>query len=141
MLCSEIAFRRAQLGDLPAIVKLLADDPLGHDLAPRWPFPCHPFSHRAAVDQLRDEILAVFELADIVDRQDMRMIQCGRELRLALEPAACIRIRELVRKEFDGYRAVEFRVECTIDYSHPAFGELAFDAVGADYRARSNRRA
>ena len=34
-----------------------------------------PVAERAAVDELGDEILAIVDLAGIVDREDVRMIQ------------------------------------------------------------------
>jgi GNAT superfamily N-acetyltransferase len=46
MPCSEIAFRRARIDDLPAIVKLLADDPLGAQRE-RYELPL-PASYQAA---------------------------------------------------------------------------------------------
>ena len=53
MLCSEIAFRRAQLGDLPAIVKLLADDPLGSQRE-RYELPL-PASYEAAFNAINSD--------------------------------------------------------------------------------------
>ncbi len=51
-----------------------------------------PVAERATVDELRHEILAIVELAGVVDRQNVRMTQGGRDLGLALKAAARFRI-------------------------------------------------
>jgi hypothetical protein len=47
----------------------------------------NPILERSAVDELRDEILTIVELAGVVDGDDVRMVQRRGRLRFALEPA------------------------------------------------------
>ena len=75
-----------------------ADEQLD-DLPPRALVGPRPVSERAAVDELRDQILPAVELPDVVDREDVRMVQRGRRLRFALEAAARGRIGQRRRTE------------------------------------------
>jgi hypothetical protein len=53
-----------------------------------------------------------------VDLPDVRMVQRGQRLRLALEPRHPLRIvGERVRQDFDRHVATEFRIARTIDLS------------------------
>ena len=61
-----------------------ADDEID-DVLPRSWTCLAPVSERAAVNELADKILAPVQLAGIVDREDMGMIERGCELRFALE--------------------------------------------------------
>ena len=55
------------------------------DLATAPLLGSEPGVERAAVHELGDEVLALIEFAGIVDGEDMRMVERGRHLRLALE--------------------------------------------------------
>src|SRR5258708_2018569 len=85
----------------------------GEDLDRLAPVACgqHPVSERSAVDEFSDEILPTVDLACVVDRQDVRVVQRGCGLRLALKalPRRCI--GDGVGQELNGGGAIELRVE------------------------------
>ena len=55
---------------------------------------------------------------------DVRIVEYGERLGLALESAHAIRIGSEKRWEhFDGHVAVELRVVCSIDFTHSASTE------------------
>jgi GNAT superfamily N-acetyltransferase len=62
-----LAFRRARRGDLPAIVHLLADDPLGAQReADTWPLPASYGAAFDAIDADPNQELVVAECGDAV---------------------------------------------------------------------------
>ena len=72
-------------------------------------------------------------IADVVDRDDRRMVQNGRGARLELEPAAKPGIpTSLGRDDLERDVATEPRVAAAIDLSHPADPEKGLDVVGAE---------
>src|SRR5262245_387934 len=62
--------------------------------------------------------------SDIVQRADMRMIQGRYHARFAFEALA-----ELLRGDLDGDGAAKARVQCAVDFAHPAFGKQLNDRV------------
>src|SRR3970282_177872 len=60
-----------------------------------------PVLERTAVDKLGHEVLSPFEFTDVVNSEDVRVIQGGRQLRLALEAAARGGIGEVVGEELE----------------------------------------
>ena len=71
-----------------------------------------------------------------MDARDVRMIQRGEELRLALEARDALRIvAEAIRDEFDRDVASKLRVARTIDLAHPAAAERRDDFIGAEAKA------
>ena len=68
------------------------------DLPPGARRRARPIAQRAAVDELRDDVLAPFVLADVVHREDVRMVQRGGHLRFALEAPPRLRVEQLVRQ-------------------------------------------
>ena len=64
------------------------------DDLPRRPlFHVCPVSERASVEELRDEILTAFEFADVVNRQNVRVVERRCHMRFTLEPASRRRIK------------------------------------------------
>ena len=89
--------------------------------------------YRAARDRLR-QILALDEFhhervqagrfLEPIDRRDVRMIERGERLRLALEPDQPFGVRgERVRQDLDRDLATERRVCRPVDLSHPAIAD------------------
>src|SRR5205823_12743302 len=58
------------------------------DLAPVARFSVSPLAQRAAVDPLGDDVRAAFELADVVNGEDMRVIERRGRLRFELKATA-----------------------------------------------------
>ena len=101
-------------------------------------FSC-PVSERAAIDELGDEILPALELARVVDREDVRMIERRDRLRFALEAAARGRIGEIVGEKLDGNGPVEFGIERAVDHAHAAGAEWRLHDVHAETKACQDR--
>ena len=98
-----------------------------------------PVAERATVDELGDEILAIVELACIVDRQNMRMIQGGRDLGFALEAAARLRIGQRRGQELDRDLAVQPCVVGAIHLAHPTRTDEGDDLIEPYTGARRKR--
>src|SRR6185369_6560858 len=87
---------------------------------------------RLAFEQFHDQVV----VADVVERADVGMVQRGDGLGLALEARAQVgAMRELRRKDFDRYAAVEARVTCAIDLAHSARPERRNDLVWTEARS------
>ena len=108
-----------------------------HDLPPARLLALRPVLQRAAIDELGDDILAPFELPDVMHRQNVRMVQRRGHLRLALEPPARRRVRQFVGQNLDRHGPVELGVERPVDGAHAALAELRLNAIGADLRPGS----
>ena len=80
----------------------------------------------------RDERLLVL-LANVVNRADVRVVECGRGLSFALKAGECLRVTaNFIRQELEGDEAVQPRVLSLIDHAHPATAELLDDEVMRD---------
>ena len=88
---------------------------------------------RHAVQKLhRDESLASL-LPNVIDRADIRMIQCGCGLRLALETGQGLSVSgNLLRQELQGDETMEPGVFGLVDHTHPAAAQPFDDAVMRD---------
>ena len=82
-----------------------------------------PIVERAAVDELAHDVLPSVVLADVVDRDDVRMIERRRDLRFSLETASRGRVGEILAEEFDGDGTVQLRVDRAVDVTHPTGAE------------------
>ena len=80
----------------------------------------------------RDEERAVL-LAGLVDRDDVRVLEGGRDARLALEALAELRVgRELGHDDLQRHAAAEATVGRKVDDAHAAAPDFALDVVGAE---------
>ena len=99
---------------------------------------CDALREVLALDEFHDEGRDPSGFLDRVDRRDVRMIQRGERLRLALKSGQAIRVRgEGVRQHFDRDLATEARIGGAVDRTHPALANLRGDLVDAETRARS----
>jgi hypothetical protein len=74
-----------------------------------------------------------FVFADVVDRADVGVIQCGRGLRLALKTTEGLGITGyLVGQELEGDEPVEPGVFGLVNHTHTAAAQLLDDAVMRD---------
>src|ERR1700747_1423941 len=72
-------------------------------------------------------------LADVVDRADVRVIECGRGLRFALKTGECLRVTgNLLRQELKGDEAMQPSVLSLVNDAHTPTTELLDDAVVRD---------
>jgi hypothetical protein len=92
-----------------------------------------PVAQRLPVEQLGDEVLAALVGADVVDRQDRRVVQRRGRARLLLEAADAVRILgERVGEELDRDRAAQTRIDRTVHLAHAAGADDAGDLVRTD---------
>jgi hypothetical protein len=74
--------------------------------------------------------------AHVVERADVRVVQCGDRLRLAFEARAPLGVgAELLGQDLDGDVAVEARVAGSVNLSHPAGTDGGQDLIRAEPRA------
>jgi hypothetical protein len=94
---------------------------------------------RFAFDELEHEERDAIRFFKAVNGGDMRMIERGEELRLALEPADALGIvRERGRQDLQRNVATELRIAGFVDLAHPAGAEGGDDLVGPKSGADRN---
>ena len=103
-------------------------------------------AQRLAVEQLHRGEGDLAVLAEIEDRQDVRMRERRDRLGLALEARQRVGVGgEMRRQDLDRHLAVELGVAGAEDLAHPALAELGDDLVGAepgsDHRVARSWRA
>jgi hypothetical protein len=80
----------------------------------------------------RDECSAVL-LADVVNRADIGMVQCGRGSGFSAEAFQGLAVfAELAGKKFKGNKAIEAGVLGFVDHTHPAPTEFFENAIVGD---------
>ena len=80
--------------------------------------------------------VAAVDLACVVDRDDVRVVEPGRALRLSHEPLAEARVvRQRRRQHLEGDLAAEAHVLGEIDDAHAAAAEQGLDPVPGQHRA------
>src|ERR1700757_751718 len=88
-----------------------------------------------------DERMAVL-LADVINRADVCVIECGRSFSFTSESFQGLRIaREIFWKKLQGDEAIEASVLGFEDDTHPATAEFLNDAVVRDGLADHRRNA
>jgi hypothetical protein len=91
-------------------------------------------------DQVRHRRAGLRQLADVVQRAEVRVAERRQRARLALEPEAHLRIGPaMLGQDFDGHLAVQARVGGAEDVTHPAGADLGFHAVRPQSRTRLER--
>ena len=79
---------------------------------------------------------APLDVADVVDRREVGVVQDPRRPRLLLESAQAIRVdRKGRRQHLDGDLSSQARIPRSIDLTHPASSERRDDLVGPQTRA------
>ncbi len=92
---------------------------------------------RAALHELHGEEVRALVLADVVDRDDVRMVQGRGGARFGLETAYELGVRgEACAEDFDGDAAVEARLYGEVDLAHSAATDALLEAEAGDRRER-----
>ena len=92
-----------------------------------------PLGQRVALEILHDQEVGALVLAHVVQRANVRVIQAGDGLRLALEPLLEVGVCGDMRGEdFDGDGAVQAGVAGFVHLAHAARAEGGEDFVGAE---------
>ena len=99
-----------------------------------------PRAKGVSLEKLRHGVGNAPGVAELVDRQDVRMRQRGHGFRLALEARVRFRVeREVLRKNLDRDLAVEGRVAGPVDLSHPSGPDRRKHLVVSEVRAGGER--
>ena len=88
-----------------------------------------PVAEALALDERHGEPEAAGGLAGVVDGQDVRVLEPGGEVDLALEALGAERGGELGEQDLEGDRAVVAEVVGQVDDGHAAAAELALERV------------
>jgi hypothetical protein len=87
---------------------------------------------RLAFQQLRHDVGCPVVMTGVVDREDVRVVECARGLGFVLEAAQALRVfGETARQHLDRHVACEPRVAGAVDLAHAAGPERAEDLIGA----------
>ena len=93
------------------------------------PLPPEPVAERLALDERHGEPELAGGLARVVDREDVRVLQPGGELDLALEALGAERVSEIGVQHLERDRPVVPQVLGEEDGGHAAAPELALEGV------------
>ena len=93
-------------------------------------------AQRLAVDEFRDQESRAVVIADLVNREDVRVVERRRRPRLVQKTAQSLRIAAQLRPQYlERDRSPERRIDGLVDLAHPAGAEEAEDLVTADSAA------
>src|SRR4029079_14338578 len=98
-----------------------------------------PVPERSCVRDLHDEKRTARRLADVVDRENVRMVQRGGGPGFTLESLAR-RPRERVIQKLDGDLPLQARIESAVDDAHASLAEERIQPVRPDLRSGSEAR-
>ena len=98
--------------------------------APRNSRLTQALANGLSLQQFHDGEAYPFDVADIVNRQDVGMRQRRDGLGLALETQQGVGVLgELFRKNFDGDIAIEPEIACPINFAHPPSAKRGKDLI------------
>src|SRR4051812_30872355 len=92
------------------------------------------FAQRATFDERHGEERHAVRLAGGDDRDDVRVLQSGDELDLAMEAVEAHAAADVGRQQLDDDLSIEPALGREKDVTHPAATELALDGVGVTER-------
>jgi len=121
---------------------------LGHrlpdadDLVDRQPAMTvdNPIQQRAARHIAHDDVKLALELAEVVDRQDVGVLQRGDGARLALKLEPRLLVGQVGHDRLDGDGALQPRVPRRPDVGHPAAPDVLHHRIRADLIPDLHRR-
>jgi len=100
------------------------------------------FTERMAFQPLDHGIRDSVLVAEVVDRQNVRMGQRGNRARLSLEARAILGTRAgHARQDLDGHVAPKHQVACPIDFAHAAGAHGGDHFVAVDSESRGELHA
>ena len=86
-----------------------------------------------ALDEAHREVEAAVDVAGVVDRNDVRVLERHRELRLAREALVEALVeRELGRDQLQRDRSLQAQVVGAVDDAHPAPADQLLDAIAEE---------
>ena len=91
---------------------------------------CDAVRDRRSLDEFQHERRDAVGLLEAIDLRDVRMVQCGERLGLALEPGDAFGVRShRLRQHLDRDLAIECRVRRPIHDAHAAGTDLFSDLI------------
>src|SRR5207248_1878028 len=100
----------------------------------------HALPQSLAVDELSRDETRTAGWANLINRQDMRMIQGRGCLRFLVEPLQSLWVRSQgLWQDFDRDSSIQFSVLRQIHFTHSALANLCADFVTAEFCAGFNR--
>jgi hypothetical protein len=107
-----------------------------HDLIPARPLAGQVLAERRPLDELHRQEHPARGLADLVDRDDVRVRQLGQGLGLADQPGRGVGAAGPGLENLDRHPAVEVWIVGRVDLAHAASADLPLDHEAADHRPR-----
>jgi hypothetical protein len=105
--------------------------------------PAFALEHRAevlAVDEPHRQVQHTVRVARVVDRDDVRVLEAGRDGGLPLEAVAVLPVGgERRRQHLQGDRAPQVQVARAVDDPHAALADERFDAVPGQHASDPSR--
>ena len=99
--------------------------------------PVDDLAQVGARHEAHGQVEHALELAAAMDRDDVRVLERGRQARLGLEAGDRVRVLGVLgRDDLQRHGAVQIGVGGLVDDAHPAAIEHALDAVARELRAR-----
>src|SRR5688500_11933004 len=87
-----------------------------------------------AVDETHVDVEPAVTLAEVVNRNDVRVLEARRAVRLSAEPSTEVLIaRDIGWKELERHGAATTSIERPVNLAHPASPEEALEAVGPQH--------
>src|SRR5205085_7712322 len=94
-----------------------------------------PLAERLPFEELADQERRPFTVADVVDRQQVRMIEHPGGARFLLESLQAFLVAERDRRQdFDRDVAAETSVRCAVDRAHTSLADPSGDPVRPEHR-------
>jgi hypothetical protein len=100
-----------------------------------------PTAQSAAIQEFGDDVLFSFPIARVVYRNNVRMIQRGCHLSLALKTSSSVGICDISGQELHRHGPVQLRIESAIDDTHAALAKQGVNPVLPERRSDSDRLA
>jgi hypothetical protein len=100
-----------------------------------------PLSECIAIDKFRGDEPAITGASDLIDCKDVRVVQCGRRLRLLNKPPDPLFVcgNGLV-KDLHSHGSIQLSIQRQIHFAHAAFGKFGPDFVAAELCPRCEHR-
>ena len=120
--------RSERIGDLDGVAERLGDRPPASRQAPRQGRAGHV---------LHDDEVAAAVAADVVDRDDVRVIEGAGGLRLLREAPLAVRVDDLVgRQHLDGDGATQLRIAGAVHDAHTTLAKGRIEEVASECQRR-----
>ena len=103
---------------------------ISQSLVQRQRAPLQTPGQRLPVQQFHHEKIGLLVPADVINNTDVRIVQAGDRLRLALKPGPRLgTVRDVLVQDLDGHRSIEPRIQRFVDLAHSTGADQFDDLV------------